>query len=169
MNCLSGEAEAHVQARQHSSCSSVERVGSPVPVLNASSAGVSQHWMSVAWLVPLSAGIAGALARGERVVVPLRGREADAAVTARRSVLTKRTPTLPTTLTLPSFASSPPKRSIRYAASLFSRDVENFRRREALLDVGGAIAQRVPALRRVHVAIRESFGVQVVVAAASRG
>ena len=72
---------------------------------------------------------------------------------------------LPTTLTLPRFASGPPKRSIRYAALLFSftSRISGWREAAFARHIRRAVAQRIPALRCIHVAIGEAFGVQIVV------
>ena len=137
----------------------------PVPVLNACSAGVSQHWMSVAWFAPLLAGSQAPWPRGQRVGVPLRGREADLAM-ARHFGAHEAHADVADHVHAAEIRLGSAEAQHEVGGLALLLHVEDFGLREAALarHVGGAIAQRIPALRRVDIAIRETFGVQIVVA-----
>ena len=108
--------------------------------------------------------VAGALPASGGIVVPLRRRE-DHAAGARHVGLHVADADVADDVDVAKdlrIRSAEAQHQIRRLALL--ADVDDLGLREATVDVGGAIAQRIPALRGVDVAIGQSFGVQTVVA-----
>ena len=165
MYCDVGEPEAHVEARQHVRVALVERVRRARAGAVRLQRG-RQPALDVGGLVgAVVSRVAGALARGQRVVVPVRRREADVAVAVdlgpheAHADVAHHVHAAEVRL-----GSAESQHQVRRLALL--AHVEDFGCGEAALarHVRRAVAKRVPALRCIDVAVGESFGVQVVVA-----